>query len=193
MTKNENFKEYGMPVVVLVAICFVTTLLLALTNSVSEPIIIRNQAITATANRKELLPDADDFTQLELDSYASSSDGMASVTEVYKANNDTGYVMTCVTKSFGGDLTMMVGLDAAGAVTGVKVTDHAERQGHGPRRYPRCRYQGPGSRIPRAVHLQDGTQRGRCQKRGRLQLHNRRVCFRYRDPQRRLCCTCTVC
>ena len=51
MTKNENFKEYCMPVVVLVAICFVTTLLLALTNSVSEPIIIRNQAITATANR----------------------------------------------------------------------------------------------------------------------------------------------
>ena len=38
MTKNDNFKEYGMPVVVLVAICFVTTLLLALTNSVSEPI-----------------------------------------------------------------------------------------------------------------------------------------------------------
>ena len=94
MTKNDNFKEYGMPVVVLVAICFVTTLLLALTNSVSEPIIIKNAAITATANRKELLPDADDFTQLELDSYASSSDGKASVTEVYKANNDTGYVMT---------------------------------------------------------------------------------------------------
>ena len=78
MTKNDNFKEYGMPVVVLVAICFVTTLLLALTNSVSEPIIIRNQAITATANRKELLPDADDFTQLEIDSYASSTDGKAS-------------------------------------------------------------------------------------------------------------------
>ena len=101
MTKNDNFKEYGMPVVVLVAICFVTTLLLALTNSVSEPIIIRNAAITATENRKELLPDADDFTQLELDSYASSSDNKASVTEVYKANNDTGYVMTCMTKSFG--------------------------------------------------------------------------------------------
>jgi len=65
MTKNDNFKEYGMPVVVLVAICFVTTLLLALTNSVSEPIIIRNAAITATENRKELLPDADDFTQLD--------------------------------------------------------------------------------------------------------------------------------
>ena len=112
MTKNDNFKEYGMPVVVLVAICFVTTLLLALTNSVSDPIIIRNQEITATANRKELLPDADDFTKIDVDSYASSSDGKASVTEIYKANNDAGYVMTCTTKSFGGDLTMMVGLDA---------------------------------------------------------------------------------
>ena len=102
-----------------------------MTNSVSEPIIVRNAAITATENRKELLPDADDFTQLELDSYASSSDNKASVTEVYKANNDTGYVMTCMTKSFGGDLTMMVGLDAAGAVTGVKVTDHADTPGVG--------------------------------------------------------------
>ena len=131
MTKNENFKEYGMPVVVLVAICFVTTLLLALTNSVSAPIIIKNAEITATANRKELLPEADDFTKVDLDSYASSSDGKASVTEIYKANNDAGYVMTCTTKSFGGDLTMMVGLDASGAVTGVKVTDHADTPGVG--------------------------------------------------------------
>ena len=99
MTKNDNFKEYGMPVVVLVAICFVTTLLLALTNSVSEPIIIRNAAITATENRKELLPDADDFTEIELESYMATSDGKAFVIDVYKANNDTGYVMTCVTKS----------------------------------------------------------------------------------------------
>ena len=131
MTKNDNFKEYGMPVVVLVAICFVTTLLLALTNSVSAPIIIKNAEITATANRKELLPEADDFTKVDLDSYASSSDGKASVTEIYKANNDAGYVMTCTTKSFGGDLTMMVGLDASGAVTGVKVTDHADTPGVG--------------------------------------------------------------
>ena len=131
MTKNDNFKEYGMPVVVLVAICFVTTLLLALTNSVSAPIIIKNAEITATANRKELLPEADDFTKVDMDSYASSSDGKASVTEIYKANNDAGYVMTCTTKSFGGDLTMMVGLDASGAVTGVKVTDHADTPGVG--------------------------------------------------------------
>ena len=131
MTKNDNFKEYGMPVVVLVAICFVTTLLLALTNSVSYPIIVRNAEITATENRKELLPEADGFSKVEDIEYCTSSDAKAVVTDVYKADNDTGYVMTCVTKSFGGDLTMMVGLDANGAITGVKVTDHADTPGVG--------------------------------------------------------------
>lgn len=131
MTKNENFKEYGMPVVVLVAICFVTSLLLALTNAVSDPIIIRNQEIAATENRKELLPEADSFTKVEVSEFASSTDGKASVTEVYQADNGAGYVMTAKTASFGGELTLMVGLDANGAVTGVKVTDHSDTPGVG--------------------------------------------------------------
>ena len=131
MTKNDNFKEYGMPVVVLVAICFFTTLLLALTNSVSAPIIVRNAEAAANVNRFALLPEADGFTQVEDLTYAASSDAKATVTDVYKADNGAGYVMTCVTKSFGGDLTMMVGLDANGAITGVLVTDHADTPGVG--------------------------------------------------------------
>lgn len=131
MTKSDNFKEYGMPVVVLVAICFCTTLLLALTNAVSAPIIVRNAEAAANVNRTALLPDADGFTQIEDIEYCTSSDAKAAVTDVYKANNDAGYVMTCVTKSFGGDLTMMVGLDANGAITGVIVTDHADTPGVG--------------------------------------------------------------
>ena len=131
MTKNENFKEYGMPVVVLVAICFFTSLLLALTNSVSAPIIVRNAEAAANVNRIELLPDAEGFTKVEDITYSTSSDGQAAVTDVYQADNGSGYVMTCVTKSFGGDLTMMVGIDASGAITGVKVTDHADTPGVG--------------------------------------------------------------
>ncbi len=131
MTKNDNFKEYGMPVVVLVAICFVVTLLLAVVNNVSAPIIETNQAAAATENRKALLSEADDFTEVEMSQYASSDDGKAVVTEVYEANNGVGYVMTVVTKSFGGDLTMMVGIDETGAITGVTVTDHADTPGVG--------------------------------------------------------------
>ncbi len=131
MTKNENFKEYGMPVVVLVAICFVVTLLLAIVNNVSAPIIETNQAVAATENRKALLAEADDFTQVEVAEFAASDDGKAVVSDVYEANNGAGYVMTVVTKSFGGDLTMMVGIDGTGAVTGVKVTNHSDTPGVG--------------------------------------------------------------
>ena len=40
-------------------------------------------------------------------------------------------VCTCVSKSFGGDLTMMVGIDNEGKVTGVKVTGHSDTPGLG--------------------------------------------------------------
>ncbi len=123
-------KEYVYPVVILVVISVVTTALLAVTNFVSSPIIAANQAASANATRKELLAEADSFSLVEGD-YLTSSDQSAKVTEVYEADNGVGMVLTVVTKSFGGDLTMMVGMDADGAVTGVKVTDSSDTPGVG--------------------------------------------------------------
>ena len=116
------------------SICLVVSLALAFTYKIANPIIIENQNAVAVAARKEVLPDADDFTQDETvtaETGAKSADGKASVQEVFAANNGTGYVMTVNTTSFGGELTMMVGLDAEGAVTGVKVTVHADTPGVG--------------------------------------------------------------
>lgn len=123
-------KEYVYPVVILVVISVVTTALLAITNFVSSPIIAANQAASADATRKELLAEADSFALVEGD-YLTSSDQSAKVTEIYEADNGVGMVLTVVTKSFGGDLTMMVGMDAEGAVTGVKVTDNSDTPGVG--------------------------------------------------------------
>ncbi len=123
-------KEYVYPVVILVVISVVTTALLAITNFVSSPIIAANQAASADATRKELLAEADSFSLVEGD-YLTSSDQSAKVTEIYEADNGVGMVLTVVTKSFGGDLTMMVGMDAEGAVTGVKVTDNSDTPGVG--------------------------------------------------------------
>ena len=47
------------------------------------------------------------------------------------ADNGSGCVITCETKSFGGTITVMVGIDPAGAVTGVKVTQHSDTPGVG--------------------------------------------------------------
>ena len=105
--------KFAAPVIVLSSICLVVSLALAFTYKIANPI---------------------DFTQDEsvtADTGAKSADGKAVVQEVFAANNGTGYVMTVNTTSFGGELTMMVGLNAEGAVTGVKVTVHADTPGVG--------------------------------------------------------------
>ena len=118
--------KFAAPVIVLSSICLVVSLALAFTYKIANPIILENQNAVAVAARKEVLPDADDFTH-----GAKSADGKAYVEEVFAANNGTGYVMTVNTTSFGGELTMMVGINAEGAVTGVKVTVHADTPGVG--------------------------------------------------------------
>ena len=126
--------KFAAPVIVLSSICLVVSLALAFTYKIANPIILENQNAVAVAARKEVLPDADDFTQDETvtaETGAKSADGKAYVEEVFAANNGTGYVMTVNTTSFGGELTMMVGINAEGAVTGVKVTVHADTPGVG--------------------------------------------------------------
>ena len=128
---NKSKESFAAPVVVLSAICLVVSLALALTYKVANPIIIRNNEAVAVAARQQILPAADAFTMVEDIEPASSTDGKAAVKEVYAADNGTGYVMTVETTSFGGALTMMVGVDENGALTGVKVTEHADTPGVG--------------------------------------------------------------
>lgn len=126
--KSNTFKEYIAPVVVLVAICLVITTALAFTYSVANPIIVANNKKAADEARVELLADADAFTQYEGE---MATVDKATATEVYTANNGAGAVITVQTSSFGGALTMMVGIDGEGKVTGVKVTNHADTPGVG--------------------------------------------------------------
>ncbi len=132
---NTSKKEFVAPVVVLSAICLVVSLALAFTYKVANPIIVANTEAAAVAARKQLLPAADSFTQVEDAELQGSEDGKAAVTEIYTADNGCGYVMTVNTTSFGGALTMMVGMDADGALTGVKVTEHADTPGVGTKNF----------------------------------------------------------
>lgn len=126
--KNNTFKEYVAPVLVLSIICLVITLALAVTNGVTAPVIEANDKATADANRIALLADADSFTEYTGDLVEAEK---AHVKDVYTADNGAGMVITVVTKSFGGDLTEMIGIDAEGAITGVVVTNHADTAGLG--------------------------------------------------------------
>ncbi len=130
-TKNSNFKEYVYPVIILTVIAMVATLLLAITNNVTTGVIEQRAIQAANEARMKVLPDGDSFKQLDVKKYASSTDGSANVTEAYAAENGAGDVFTVVTKSFGGDLTMMVGVGKDGAITGVTVTAHSDTPGVG--------------------------------------------------------------
>jgi electron transport complex protein RnfG len=129
-TKNSAFKDFISPVLVLVAICFAVTFALAFTYGITSPIIAENTAKAASEARKELLPDADNFTEADAKPY-TLEEGKVYVLETYTADNGAGMVVTVITNSYGGNLTAMVGIDKDGAITGVKVTDHADTPGVG--------------------------------------------------------------
>ena len=127
--KTNTFKEYIQPTVVLVAICLVMTFALAYVNSVTAPIIADNTAKAADAARAELLPAASSFEKYEGELVELVPDKVY-VTDCYIAPG-VGMVVTVDTSSFGGILTEMVGIDANGAITGVKVTAHSDTKGLG--------------------------------------------------------------
>lgn len=128
--KNNTYKQYVAPILVLVCICLVITAALAATYGVAKPIIDENAIKTANAARAELLPAAETFTEYEGELINHEADKVF-VTECYIADNGTGMVVTVSTKSFGGALVEMIGIDDKGNITGVKVNSHADTPGLG--------------------------------------------------------------
>ena len=119
-----NWNKIFKPIVVLCAICVVITGALAATNSATAPIIAEAKAAAEKAARSELLPEADDFTEI-------TDVAVENVTAVFKANNDTGYVITSTAKGYGGTMTVMVAFTPEKTIKQIKVTEQAETQGIG--------------------------------------------------------------
>ena len=127
---NSSFKKYGAPILVLVLICLVVTAALAATYGAAHPVIVKNAKKAADETRQELLKDADGFTEYK-GKLVKTDDGKVEVVEAYTADNKAGVVFTVHTASFGGELTEMVGINAEGEITGVKVTAHSDTPGLG--------------------------------------------------------------
>ncbi|MCM1150183.1 MAG: FMN-binding protein [Butyricicoccus sp.] len=128
MTKTSNIKEdFIQPVVILALICLVASALLAWVNGITAPIIDEQENAVANAARREVLPEADDFTELD----GLPEDGF--VTRAYKANNGAGYVFMITCDGFGGKGTMSLicGMDADGKITATQTLAHEETPGMG--------------------------------------------------------------
>lgn len=119
MKKNSTWNDLLKPVVVLTAICVVVSAALAAVNGVTAPIIAEAAAKAADAARIELLPEADGFEQVEV--------AVEGVTEMYKATNDAGYVISAQGNGYGGNgsVKLMIAYDNTGVITNAKVIDCA--------------------------------------------------------------------
>ena len=122
----KNLKDYLVPTVTLFVICLIATLLLGLTNEVTAPIIEKLAVETEIKSRQTVFADAASFGEAKI-----SDDGTSVVAALDKSGATIGYVVVNTAKGYGGDISVMTGVDIDGKVTGVNILSHAETAGLG--------------------------------------------------------------
>ena len=109
-------KKSVKSIVVLVSICAVVSVLLALTNAVTAPIITQNEEKSANAALLEVLPDGGSFEKADITSYTLP----ATVTDVYLSENG-GHVVKLNTTGYSSGMVLMCGINPDGTVSGTKL------------------------------------------------------------------------
>ena len=117
-------KAILVPTIALFVICLVSTALLALANNVTAPIIDELAIKNEEASRKTVLSDADTFE-------VKSADGIDYVVGLDKNGNEVGMVFTSTSKSYGGDMIVMTGVDTEGKITGIELLQINDTPGLG--------------------------------------------------------------
>ena len=119
--KKENNVMYVLRLAVtLLVIAGVMAAALAGVNSVTAPIIEKLTYEKTQAAVSAVLPGGGDVVE---------APAMDLVSKVYKGEN--GYAVEVTPSGFDNTITMMVGVDHDGAVTGISIIDHSETAGLG--------------------------------------------------------------
>lgn len=125
-------KEYFKPALILLIICFVTVGAVATVYNVTINRIEELQEMAKQENMRKVLPDVDTFEteilNLKVDQYGAT---ILELNTGYKNGAVAGYVYVVTTSGYGGDVTVITGLDSSGTVTGVIMGDNNETPGLG--------------------------------------------------------------
>lgn len=124
-----------MLVVSLGLITLVCAFLLGLVNQVTAPLIDKNTVKTRNEAMAEIIADAQ-FEELEVPEEISNPEekNEVPITGAYLATRDServGYCFEVKPSGFGGELSLIVGINLDETVAGVQVTSHAETPGLG--------------------------------------------------------------
>ena len=110
---------------VLICICAAVSLMLAVTNAITAPIIEENQSAAANAALLVVMPDGRDFVSVDLSSYTLP----ATVTEAWSEAGG-GYVITLNTTGYSSGMVIMCGIRADGTVSGATCLSSGETLGY---------------------------------------------------------------
>ena len=114
------------PTIVLTSICIIVALLLSCVNVITAPAIAKQEERKAKAALYSAYNGGNsvEFTQLTAEELAEFSIPQE-ITEIHSASAG-GYVFIGITGSYGGDIKIAVGVNADGAITGVKVVSNTD-------------------------------------------------------------------
>ena len=120
-------KQHLKTVLSLTIICAVVAVLLALTNSITAPIIAKQESSATQGALKEVLPSGEDFKEIDLSKYKFP----ATVIEAYSEKNG-GCVFKLETTGYSSGLVIMCGISPDGTVAGAvciasQETNNAEK------------------------------------------------------------------
>ena len=121
----------------LTVIALVVAALLGLVNSITAGKIAEIDAENTRVAMSAVVPEGSEFTdKLEIsdDVAAAAAAQGGKLTELYGVKNagaDAGYVIKIAASGSQGTITMMVGVDANKAITGISVVSHSETSGIG--------------------------------------------------------------
>ena len=115
-------KKVGIKsIVVLAAICLVTSAALAVVNHFTAPVITAAAQAREDASRRLVLPQAATFEALSSDALPET------ITAAYVGLDDAGeavgYVFTAKGRGFDGDITVMAAIDPTGVIVQVATID----------------------------------------------------------------------
>ena len=106
----------------------ITALLLSCVNALTVNKIAENAEREKAEAITSIFPDAKSNSQLDV-----TFEGMSAIYKVNADENMLGYVAEVNPLGFGGEMTVMVGVNADGTVAGVKLISHSETPGLGSR------------------------------------------------------------
>lgn len=108
----------------LTLICAVVAVMLAVTNSITAPIIKKQETASVNKALAEVLPGGEEFEQVDISGFKLPE----TVSEAYSEKNG-GYVFKLITSGYASNFVIMCGVDAQGVVTGATSISSGETLG----------------------------------------------------------------